>query len=71
MSMPDGGIAQTRPSPSLYCWSPLGALMYIHPRDASHVEHIRSATVCRPVRSLRSSRLPRYVLIVVFIRLEV
>lgn len=35
--------------PSLYRWSPFGALMYIHPRDSLHEAQRRSATVCVPV----------------------
>lgn len=35
--------------PSLYRWSPFGALMYIHPTSASHEAQCRSATVWRPV----------------------
>lgn len=35
--------------PSLYRWSPFGALMYIHPSDPLHEAQSRSATVCVPV----------------------
>lgn len=42
---------QGRPndSPSLYRWSPFGALMYIQPRSPPQAAHCRSATVCLPV----------------------
>lgn len=36
-------------SPSLYRWSPFGALMYIQPRSPLQAAHCRSATVCLPV----------------------